>query len=222
MARWLLKAVMQRGVGALPHPHLWNRLLQDWLTGSTQLTDEIFAKNLNNSKIHLANLRRHGPTVLDSFSVFELGTGWFPVVSIALSLCGARQIWTWDIAPLLTLDRLRGVIDRFLTLEEEGALKNDLSALPDRLALLREVRTRCNSGEKCQLAELLKRLNIHYQIRNAAQSGLPPQSVDLIVSDVVLEYISLERLSEIFHEFRSPDFAVQFFAFLRSAVELAE
>ena len=94
------------------------------------------------------------------------------------------------------------MIDRFLTLEEEGALKNDLSALPDRLALLREVRTRCNSGEKCQLAELLKRLNIHYQIRNAAQSGLPPQSVDLIVSDVVLEYISLERLSEIFHEFR--------------------
>jgi hypothetical protein len=201
VAPWLLKAMIQRGVGALPYPHFWNGLLQDWVTHSTRLTDEIFFENLQNCRIHLANLQRHSPIAPRNFCAFELGTGWFPVVPIGLFLCGAREIWTWDIAPLLRRDRLKGVIDRFLKLEQKQLLRNHLATLPERLMLLREVMLDFDSRKR-EPDQLLDYLNIHYRIGNAIQSGLPPASVDLIVSDVVLEYLPVAELSNIFREFR--------------------
>src|SRR5262249_43814381 len=123
-------------------------LLQDWVTHSTRLTDGIFFENLYNCHLHLQNLRRYGPMAGSGFSAFELGTGWFPVVPIGFFLCGARAVWTWDVAPLLKLDRLRGVIARFLELEQRQLLKRYLDARPERLALLREVMSRCDSSQK--------------------------------------------------------------------------
>jgi hypothetical protein len=60
----------------------------------------------------------------------------------------------------------------------------------------------CEQAEELGPAELLEGLGIHYRIGNASRSGLPPQSVDLIVSDVVFEYLSPEQLFEILQEFR--------------------
>src|SRR5262249_21936874 len=114
MASWLLKAIVQRGIGALPNPHYWNGLLQDRLTHSTELTDERFAGNLRNCENHLAHLCRYGSAASCSFSAFEIGTGWWPVVPIGLFLGGAREVWIWDIAPRLNLDSLKATIRRFL------------------------------------------------------------------------------------------------------------
>ena len=201
MVSWLLKAVVQRGVGALPYRHFWNGLLQDWVTHSTRLTDEIFLENLHNCEVHLANLRRYNPSTGTNFSAFELGTGWFPVVPIGLFVCGAREVWTWDIVPLLTLDRLKGVIARFLDYEHSQLMKHHLDGLPGRLMLLRQAMESCNSpGSKP--GQVLERLNIHYRIGNASRTGLPPASVDLIVSDVVLEHPSPTELSGMLREFR--------------------
>jgi hypothetical protein len=169
---------------------------------STELTDQRFAHNLRNCGTHLENLRRYGSTTLGSFSAFELGTGWFPVVAIGLFLSGTREVWTWDIVPHLRLDRLKGVIGRFLELEQRQVLQDHLAALPERLALLREVMTRCRSSQGLEPAQLLEPLGIHYRIGQAGRSGLPPQSVNLIVSDVVFEYIAPVALFQILLEFR--------------------
>jgi hypothetical protein len=201
VASWLLKAMVQRGIGALPYRHFWNGLLQEWVTRSTRLGDGVFFENLRNCQIHLANLRRFSPVAPRSFSAFELGTGWFPVVPIGLFLCGAREVWTWDIAPLLRRDRLKGVIARFLELEQKQLLRSRLDALPERIRALREVMMGCDSP-KNKPAQLLERLNIHYRIGNATRSGLPSASIDLIVSDVVLEHPSPAELSDLLREFR--------------------
>jgi Methyltransferase domain len=203
MGSWLAKAIVQRGIGALPNPHYWNELLQDRVTHSLELTDERFEDSLRNCRNHLEQLRRYGPTAADSgFSVFELGTGWFPVVPIGLFLCGAREVWTWDVAPLLRFDRLKLTMRRFLELEQSQGSQDRLRAMPEQLAQLRQVMALCESPEGFEPAELLERLGIYYRIGNASRSGLPPQSVDLIVSDVVFEYLSPEELFEILQEFR--------------------
>jgi Methyltransferase domain len=202
MASWLVKAMVQRGIATLPFPQFWNGLLQNWVTRSTRLTNEIFLENLRNCGIHLANLQRCGAMAPGSFSAFELGTGWFPVVPIGLFLCGAREVWAWDIARLLKTDRLKDVIARFLELEEKQLLKTYLDVLPDRLDLLKEVMIRCNSQQRYEPVQLLELMNIYYRLGNAARSGLAPNSVDLIVSDVVFEYLSAEELFEILHEFK--------------------
>jgi hypothetical protein len=202
MASWLAKAIVQRSIAALPNPHYWNELLQGRLTKSLELTDARFDCNLRNCRNHLEQLRRYGSTARCSFSAFEIGTGWFPVVPIGLFLCGAREVWTWDVAPLLKLDRLKFAIGRFVEFGEMQKLHDHLPILPERLAALREVMTLCESSKRLKAAQLLERLGIHYRIGNASRSGLPPQSVDLIVSDVVLEYLSPEELLEILQEFR--------------------
>src|SRR5882762_3400246 len=201
MASWLVKALVQRGIGALPNPHYWNELLQDRVTHSLDLTKERFEVSLGNCRNHLEQLQRYGSTATSgSFSAFELGTGWFPTVPIGLFLCGAREVWTWDIVPFLRRERLKLTIRRFLELEH--VLRGHFHALPERLTRLREVMALCESPEGLGPAELLERLGIYYRIGNASRSDLPPQSVDLIVSDVVLEYLSPEELFEILLEFR--------------------
>jgi hypothetical protein len=107
MASWLVKALVQRGIGALPNPHYWNELFHDRVTHSLDLTMERFEVSLRNCQNHLEQLRRFGSTAKSGrFSAFELGTGWFPTVPIGLFLCGAREVWTWDIVPFLRRDRL--------------------------------------------------------------------------------------------------------------------
>ncbi len=124
MGSWLVKALAQRAIGALPNPHYWNELFQDRVTHSLELTEERFEAGLRNCRSHLEQLRRFGPAATsDGFSAFELGTGWFPTVPLGLFLCGAQEVWTWDVAPLLRRDRLEGTIRRFLEFEEEERLE---------------------------------------------------------------------------------------------------
>jgi hypothetical protein len=199
MASWLVKAMAQRAIGVLPNPHHWNEFLQE-RNHSLELTDERFDCSLRNCRYHLDQFQRYRSTTSANFSVFEIGTGWFAVVPIGLFLCGATKVWTWDIAPLLKLDRLKLAIRRFLELEQAGLLREHLSPRSERITLLREVMEL--SGPAKGPAQLLEKLGIHYRIGNARSTELPAQSVDLIVSDVVLEYLSPVSLSKIFREFR--------------------
>jgi hypothetical protein len=81
-------------------------------------------------------------------------------------------------------------------------LAGHFQALPERLSRWREVLALCEQPEGLGPAELLERLGIHYWIGSASRSGLPPQSVHLIVSDVVFECLSPEELFDILQEFR--------------------
>jgi hypothetical protein len=202
MASWLLKAFVQRGIAALPKPHFWNELLQARVSHSLELTDERFNRGLSNCRIHLERFRRYGWAGRASFSAFELGTGWFPVVPIGLFLSGAREVWTWDIAPLLKFNRLKLTIDRFIELDQGQRLQDHLPSVPERIAALRKLRTLFESPQGLKPVQLLERIGIHYRVGDASRSGLPPETVDLIVSDVVLEYFSTSRLYEILREFR--------------------
>jgi hypothetical protein len=194
-----VKAIAQLAIGALPSSHYWNELLQQ-LTNSLELTDERFGCSLRNCRYHLDQFRRYQTGGPANFSAFELGTGWFAVVPIGLFLCGAGTIWTWDVAPLLKLNRLKLAIRRFLELEQAGSLQEHFHPLPERITLLREVMKL--GGPTEGPTKLLEKLGIHYRIGNARLTGLPPQSVDLIVSDVVLEHLSPASLTEILQEFR--------------------
>ena len=134
MGSWLVKALMQRAIGALPNSYYWNELFQDRVTHSLDLSKERFEASLRNCRNHLKQLQRaHSTATSNSFAAFELGTGWFPTVAIGLFLCGAREVWTWDIAPLLTRGRLSLTIRRFLELEQGPGLAGHFHALPERL-----------------------------------------------------------------------------------------
>lgn len=199
MPSWLLKAGTQRLIGALPNRHMWNEFLQTRITRSIQLPPDQFTVKLDACRIHLRHLSDlRGATPRD-FTAFELGTGWHPVVPIGLFLCGASQVWTWDIAQHLSLERIRFVLNSFLRLDAAGELERHLPNLqPERLDELHKV-----AADRSAIApaQLLERLAIRYRVGDATNSGLPSSSVDLVTSYGVLEYLPAEALVPLLNEF---------------------
>jgi hypothetical protein len=209
MPHWLIKSAVHRALSLLPASHLWNAWFQKYVTRSLDLTRQRFRFRLECCRRHLESFFELRPRRGGGFTVFELGTGWFPVVPIGLYLCGASEVWTFDIAPLLSGRRLRQAFELFDEFDRSGELRCFLPLLQsDRLTSLRQAA--CAPGP-ASAAERLQRLDIQVRTQDAAQTGLPSATVDLFVSTGVLEYIPVPAIEQILAEFRrvgSPD-AVQ-------------
>jgi hypothetical protein len=199
MPSWLLKAATQRLIGFLPNPHYWNGLIQTRITGSNRMSADRFVEKVAECRTHLGHLRALRRTAPRDFAALELGTGWFPVAPVGFFLCGASQVWTWDIAAHLSLERVRFVLESFLRLDAADKLERHLpDLLPERLNKLREVAADRSAPAP---AELLERLSIHYRIGDATHSGLPSGSADLFTASGVLELVPKHALSPLFSEF---------------------
>ncbi len=200
MPHWLIKSAAQRLISVLPASHKWNTLFQKHVTRSLDLTAGRFEVRLDHCRRHLDHLLESEPSCSRGFTVVELGTGWFPVVPVGLFLCGAGDIWTFDIAPLLSADRIKAMLARFQEYERSGALKAILPhVVPDRVARLGEISKR---AEELSPEALLEELNIHVRVQDAQDTGLPAGTLDLFVSSGVLEYIPRQVLESILTEFK--------------------
>jgi hypothetical protein len=199
MPHWLIKSAIHHAISWLPERQFWNGLLQTYVTRSTQLTSQMFEEKLSQCRHFVDDLRSVRPGAT-GFRVLEVGTGWFPTVPVGLYLCGAMEIWTVDIDPLLRADRIRGMLEYYRDYERGGHLKKWLpDCRPDRLqaalALLAEV-------EDLPPAALLEQLKIHVIVGDAQRTGLPPKSIDFFFSNGVLEYIPRPILAGILEEAR--------------------
>lgn len=200
MPHWFIKLAIQRGISLLPRSHKWNELFQKHLTRSLQLTPDRFEERVKFCRTHLEHLRQFGSAKTENFTVLEVGTGWYPVVPIGLFLCGAGNISTYDIAPLLTPERVAQALRMFDDYERRAALKTLLpEILPERMAQLRSVAA---AAEHQSAQATLAKLNIHARVQDAQDTGLESVSIDLSVSTGVLEYIPVKPLVNILAEFK--------------------
>src|SRR3954463_3740280 len=100
MPHWKVKAYVHRLLARLPRPHAWNGLLQTFLTRSVRVTAQRSESKLSKCRSHLEDYRRFSPRPRADFTAGDLGTGWSPVTPVGLALCGAREVWTIDVAPM--------------------------------------------------------------------------------------------------------------------------
>ena len=56
MPSWILKACAHRIISVLPAPNFWNDLLQTYVSGNVNLTDEMFYDRLDASSSLLKNV----------------------------------------------------------------------------------------------------------------------------------------------------------------------
>jgi len=206
MPHWAIKSAVQRAISWLPNSHFWNGLFQKWVTKSTGLTPGTLRGKLEETcKILSPMQEAKGKGA--PFRAFEVGTGWYPTIPVALYLCGASDVWTTDINPLLNRERLERLIGLLLEMDDCGELRGALpDALPDRIARLRELR---GSIASTTPGGWLEQIGVHTLTLDARHTGLPDGSVDLFFSSGVLEYIPRSVLGEIFREsarLASPDF----------------
>jgi len=197
---WVLKAAAQSGLSLLPKNHVWNYLLQKHVTKSLDLNPEWFERKLAQSRMHIENYLAARPARWAPRSVFEIGTGWYPVLPLALYVCGAARIWTIDKFPWLRLDAVRATIRLFVEYAASGRLSQTLPwAREERLADLLQV---LEDPQLRSAASMLERLKIYAWADDGGETGLPASSIDFLVSIGVLQYIPDGPLERIFVELR--------------------
>lgn len=200
MPHWVIKAAIQRFISWLPNSAAWNELFQQHVTRSIILTPQQLGDKLAEAQRYFDLMRKHGSSPRANFTALELGTGWHPVIPLALHLCGASDIWTFDIDPHLRRERLVELLDLIIRFDDEKRLARHLPGLIQaRVENLRSLRKFAAQEEP---QAWLKRIKIHCAVQDARKTGVQDRAVDFIFSSGVLEYIPVPVLRELLLEFR--------------------
>ena len=200
MSKWILKTALQRAIACLPQSHKWNALFQRYVTKGLHARPDSFESKLNDCRTHFENYRKLSPLPKVAFKAVELGTGWWPIPPIGLFLCGAEEVWTYDIVPLLRPDTFQRILQLFVDYNQDGRLKQFLpNLLPERAALLETLLARSSDESP---SEILESLNIHVMVRDARQTELPAGTVDLVYSNCCFEHIPLAVQTGLHAEFK--------------------
>ena len=203
MPHWLLKSALQRVVSMLPHRQKWNELFQKFGTRSLDIGTGQLQTRLEHTRTHLDNFLKfqdEGNPTSNEFTVLELGTGWYPWIALGLRLCGAGEIWTIDIDPLLRSERIGQLVRLLCEFDDQKKLQILLPhAQRKRIDQLREW---ADLADFEPPEQFLKRFNIHVLVGDAQKTSLPSGSIDLFCSTGVLEYLPPPVFRGILAEFR--------------------
>lgn len=198
MKKWILKAIIQKGISVLPYKHQINYLFQKFITKGVQLSPQYFEDRLIHLKEHLYFYQKHKGD-LSECRALELGTGWYPVIPIGLFLAGAKEIKTIDISALTNKDNVLLTLELFLAWEEKGQLKPFLTPRPERLAKFRRL---SEEGKQLELTALLAELHISYLVGDARALPVADASVNFITSNNTFEHIYPDILRDILRDFK--------------------
>ena len=189
---WRVKGVVQKALSVAPGGVRVN----DWLQQAVG-TNRDFAGQLAAKVEDWAILVSHSDGLgmpLEGRRLMEVGSGWFPTLPICYSLAGVASCATYDLTrhlnPPLTF-RMLTDLEAFLG-KIAGAAHLEPAEVERRYRLLRQ----CGSVE-----QLLAAARIDYHApADAARSGLPAESVDIVFSNSVLEHVPPAVIQAIFQE----------------------
>ncbi len=196
--RWKIKAIVQKGISFLPFKEKINYWFQKRITKGVHLSDEHFRNKITHAKDHLHYFRKHTNKDIKDCCLLELGTGWYPIVPIAMYLSDVKKVISIDLRDWVKRDNMyttirtfqewreRGDLDSFLTYINEDKWKS-LGAIVDEQKDLKEI---------CEIIGL-KRI-----IGDARKTELETSSMDLICSNNTFEHIPECILTDILLEFK--------------------
>ena len=193
--KWMLKALVQKIISWLPNSQKVNFWFQKNVTKGVLLTDQHFSDKLVSATDHVRYYRKFGG--IYPFKCLELGSGWYPVVPIALFLTGAKEIVSIDISPLMNKNGILECIDKYLNWHEEGRL----GKLEDQIDHERWKELEALKGFSGSFESLCKKLKLKLKVEDARNTGFPDDSFDLICSNNTYEHIYPAVLTEIISEF---------------------
>jgi len=192
---WILKAVVQKTISFLPASQRINYFFQKHITKGVSLSDDWFEDKLIHCNSHFAAVKKYGNQA-SGIKVFELGTGWFPVVPLGLYLCGADEVMTYDLNSLLRDGNVKATVEKFKTYHKNGKLRQIFNGMDEE---------RLNTLLACEektTKKILEKFKIKAIVGDASKTQLPSHSFDLIISNNVFEHIYPEILKNILTEFK--------------------
>lgn len=192
---WRVKGVTQKVLSLLPAGRRLNSVLQERLGGLRRFEASVDSKIHDDWLVLAGHMRELGCPIAGT-TLLEIGTGRFPALPLAFALTGARRCFTYDIDPLLDWRLTRRMCKRFAI---------HLAGIAARLGLSEgQVRERWGCLARAgTLDEFLRAAAIEYRApADAAATGLPPASVDVVFSNSVLEHVDRAAIGPLMRETR--------------------
>jgi len=192
---WRLKGGIQKVLGVVPYGERLHYRLQRAGGGLANFERELGMK-IEDWTIMAENLRKVGVPVTGT-SFMEMGSGWFPTFPFSLYLGGARSIDTLDLnrhmRPDLTLMCAKGL---------ERAVEPIAAATGQEAAAVHERQRGIVAAlERGVAVDEATRGAVRYRApADAAATGLPAGSVDVVFSNSVLEHVPPGVIEKCFEE----------------------
>jgi hypothetical protein len=187
--KWILKALLQRGLSALPNPTRWNYFFQSKVSKNLPVSDEEFFTRFELAKDRLDLYKQFGSKRLNEIHCFEFGAGWDLGGPIAYYAMGVDHQLVIDIRPGLRLELLNDQLEK---------LSRHSDALEKRFGVA--VR-RPKITSIASLEEFKNNFGIDYQApADARDTKLPDNSIDFISTNSTLEHIPGDDVQKILNE----------------------
>lgn len=198
MKKWILKAVVQKSISFLPFKHRLNLLFQTYVTRGVQLSDAYFEDKLIHFKQH-NQFRTKYLKNKTSWSVLEIGTGWYPVIPVCCFLAGAEKITSVDLSRLTNKEKLKTTLAAFMESKQVGQLENFISIASERWNTLEKLYVNI---DQMSFEDCCQRLHFDYLVTDARSLPLKEDSIEFILSNNTFEHIYEDILKDILKEFK--------------------
>jgi SAM-dependent methyltransferase len=189
---WRFKGCTQKFLSSAPGGTEVNDFLQRTLGGLRHFEQTVHSKV--SDWIGLTSYMRELGRSPDGLRFVEIGTGWLPTLPICFRLAGATDCATFD---------LKRHLSKKLTLRMILALEKhlvDIAATSNRTVAQVHAQYDC-VRQADSLNDLLHRANIYYHApADASATGLPPDSVDVVFSNSVLEHVPADAIRRLMQE----------------------
>lgn len=194
--KWILKAVIQKTISLLPGSNRINYLFQKHITKGIKLDDQYMHDKLTHAADHSNYFQKYAPD--KPFRTLEIGTGWYPVVPLALYLKGAESVTTLDIYPYLTESRFKTTCTTFTRWHKEGKLEKILGKTDH--SRLQKISNLADDDTSRSFDSLLAGFGITRIIANADRLPFEDATFLMVHTNNTLEHIESRQLSAILAE----------------------
>ena len=189
--RWLAKAALQQGIGALPHAESVNYAFQRRVSRTLPTGEGVLRRKFRRALAHIRAYEEHGPQrELGGATFYEFGAGWDLAIQLSYWALGVERQTLVDIRPNLRPELVN------LTLERLHRLRGELGEEAGRPV-------RDPGPRRISAAADLRAFGIDYLApRDAGATGLEAESIDFVTSTNTLEHIPAAHLVAILSECR--------------------
>lgn len=181
---WRIKGSIQRLLGHVPGGERLHFRLQRLGGGLSDFSRECDGK-IEDWGLMMGHLQAAGVRVAGA-SVLEMGTGWYPTFPVCLFLAGAARVVTMDLNTHLDAGLTRALVGRLAG--REGHLAR-LAGVPERDVAARRAALAGALGAGASLEAATGGAITYRAPADAAATGLPAASLDLVFSNNVLEHV---------------------------------
>ena len=200
IAKWQMKAIAQKAISFLPKKEKINYWFQKNITKGVTLTDEYFEYKITHASDHLRFFKTYSDKDLKECTVLELGTGWYPIVPIALFLSDLKNIFTLDLSNWMSKESLKITCNKFIEWRQKGELKKFLPIINEENWNTLKILAMDNQEG---LSSMCQQLNLNNWIGDARNTPFEANYIDLICSNNTFEHIPKTVLNSILIEFKS-------------------